>query len=373
MTNEYEVIIIGAGIAGASMAFSLAQQGLTDVLVLEREPMPGYHSTGRSAAEYYVVDPNPTVMALKQASADFLHHTPASFSDTPLADRSGALYLLEKESWSLFQNTAKIYERKGVDLELLSPTEAKRRVPILNPKAFAGAVLLRDCGTIDVHTMLSGYLRQAKRSGVTIKCNSEVTEVLVERGQCQGIRIHEEKFRARWVVNAAGAWAGNIGLMATASAIRMTAMRRCVAVSPASDIVDLSGWPMVKSDDFQLYFKPESTNLLMSPMDETPHEPCDVQPDDIAIASGYERLKILAPEIVPQSIKRKWAGLRTFADDRVAVIGEDPQLPGFFWLSGQGGCGIETSWIVSAVASDLLRHGRSDRFDTKLLEPKRFR
>jgi D-arginine dehydrogenase len=136
--------------------------------------------------------------------------------------------------------------------------------------------------------------------------------------------------------------------------------------------MDVSGWPFVVSDPHHLYFAPESGGLLLSPMDETPSEPCDARADDVAIAEAFERLAPLAPALVPQALRRRWGGLRSFSPDRVPVVGEDPRLRGFFWLAGQGGCGIETSPFLGQIAADLLLHGRTDRFEAATLSPARF-
>jgi D-arginine dehydrogenase len=131
-------------------------------------------------------------------------------------------------------------------------------------------------------------------------------------------------------------------------------------------------WPMVHSDADHVYFAPESGGLLLSPMDEEPMEPCDARPDDEVIARGLARLGSLAPSLVPQTLRRKWSGLRSFTPDRVPVVGEDPRVRGFFWLSGQGGCGIETSGALGPIAADLLVNGRTERFDAAALTPARF-
>ena len=121
-----------------------------------------------------------------------------------------------------------------------------------------------------------------------------------------------------------------------------------------------------------IYFRPDAAGVLFSPMDEEPMGPCDASPDDVVIAGGLERLGHLAPNLVPRTLRQRWAGLRTFSPDRVPVVGEDPQLPGFFWLAGQGGCGIETSPAMGQIAADLLMMGKTEHFDQRLLAPTRF-
>jgi glycine/D-amino acid oxidase-like deaminating enzyme len=180
----------------------------------------------------------------------------------------------------------------------------------------------------------------------------------------------EGEIHARWVVNAAGAWAGKLAALAGAAPIALVPHRRTIVTFAAP--VDVRGWPMVHSDDDRLYFAPESGGLLLSPMDEDPMEPCDARPDDEVIARGFARLAGLAPSLVPQTLRRKWSGLRTFAPDRVPVVGEDPRVRGFFWLAGQGGCGIETSGALGPIAADLLVEGTTERFDARALSPARF-
>jgi D-arginine dehydrogenase len=198
-----------------------------------------------------------------------------------------------------------------------------------------------------------------------------VTRLLVEKGRCAGVVTPGGEIRSRWVVNAAGAWAGRLARQVGAAPIPMTPLRRCaVTFSPPAG-VDTTRWPMVASEDLKVYFKPDAGRLLMSPMDEAVSEPCDARPDDLTIAEGMERLRELAPAIVPQALKSKWAGLRTFCPDRLPVVGPDPFLPGFFWHAGQGGSGIETSPELGRVAVDLLLDGASKGFDAGPLDPAR--
>lgn len=368
--TQWDVIIVGGGIAGASLAYFLTERGVTDVLLLERESQPGYHATGRSAAVLAELDPIDTLQRLKVASAGFLRHPPEGFADTPLLTPSGVMLLFREPAWSAISQAAPAIEAAGTRLELLTPTEAVARVSALRPERFAGAVLVPDDGHIDVHAILWGYLGHARRRGVEQRFGLEVRGIRVERGRCTGVVTPDGTLGARRVVNAGGAWAGTIARLAGASPIPLVPHRRTIVTFGAP--LDVSAWPMVASEGDRLYFAPESGGLKLSPMDEDPMEPCDARPDDTVIAAGLERLRTLAPSLVPRTLGRKWSGLRTFAPDRVHVVGEDPRLPGFFWLAGQGGCGIETSPIVGQVAADLLVDGRTSRFDATLLAPTRF-
>lgn len=369
--SEYEVVIVGAGIAGCSLACFLADCGIGDVLVVEQETHPAYHSTGRSAAVLVELEEDPTLRALIIQGGAFLRRPPDGFSEHPLLVQSGAMVALDPERWEATCRAAAELERQGVRIELLSAAAACDRVPVLAGRAFAGAALLPEDGGIDVHELLSSYLRRARASGVELCGGLAVTALLRERGRCAGVVTATGPIRARWVVNAAGGWAATVGRMAEASPIPVVPYRRCAAIFAAAGSLDTTGWPLVWSDWHRVYFRPESGQLLFSPMDEQQMEPRDAQPDDLTIAEGFTRLERLAPDLSPASVARRWAGMRTFAPDRIPLVGEDPGRPGFFWLAGQGGCGIETSPAIGAIAADLIACGKTERFDARLLSPGR--
>jgi D-arginine dehydrogenase len=367
---RFEVVIVGGGIAGASLAYFLAERGVTDVLLLEREDQPGHHATGRSAAVLAELDANPTLQRLKVLSATFLRDPPAGFSESPLLEPSGVMALFREPAWSAFRQAAPLIVEGGTRVELLSPVDAVARVPVLLPERFDGAALVPNDGHIDVHGLLWGYLGHARRRGVEQRFGVEVRAVRVEAGRATGVVTDTGTVAARWVVDAAGAWAGRVATLAEASAIPLVPHRRTIVVFDVP--VDARTWPMVGSDADRLYFAPESGGLKLSPMDEDPMEPCDPQPDERVIAEGLARLGTLAPAIVPRTLRRRWSGLRTFSPDRVHVVGEDRRVRGFFWLAGQGGCGIETSPIIGQIAADLIVDGKTERFDASLLAPSRF-
>jgi len=364
------VIIVGGGIAGASLAYFLTERGVTDVLLLERESQPGHHATGRSAAVLAELDAIPTLQRLKTLSAGFLRSPPAGFSEAPLLEPSGIMALFRDPAWSAFQQLAPFLQQGGMRIELLSPADAVARVPALLHDRFDGAALVPEDGHIDVHALLWGYLGHARRRGVEQRFGAEVRGIRVEGGRCTGLETDGGNVTARWVVDAAGAWAGRVAALAGASPIPLVPHRRTIVVFDVP--LDVRAWPMVASEADHIYFAPESGGLKLSPMDEDPMEPCDPQPDEHVVAAGLARLATLAPALVPRTLRRRWSGLRTFAPDRVHVVGEDPHVPGFFWLAGQGGCGIETSPIIGQIAADLLVNGKTSHFDAALLSPARF-
>lgn len=274
--------------------------------------------------------------------------------------------------WELAQQMVPGLRQDGVVLDLLSQEEALSIVPVVSPVNFDAALLFPEDGHIDVNELLWSYLRNARRQGVELRSGEEVKGLKVRRGRCEGVITSAGAYRAAWVIDAAGAWAGKIRAWAGPSPVQLTPYRRTIITFAAPKGLEVKTWPLAADLSHELYFSPESGGLLASPMDEEPMEPCDARPDDLVVAETIERLKQLTPRLVPKSIIRKWAGLRTFAPDQAMVIGEDPALKGFFWLSGQGGAGIETSAAVGQIASDLILEGRTALVDVKPISPGRF-
>jgi D-arginine dehydrogenase len=370
--SGFDAIIIGCGIAGASLAHFLAERGMTDILILEREEQPGYHATGRSAAVLVEFDLVPSVQQLKILGAQFLRNPPDGFSENPLLQPSGILVMVKGPLWELAQQMVPSLRQEGVVLDLLSQEEALSMVPVVSPVNFDGALYFPEDGHIDVHELLWSYLRHARRRGITLRCGEEVKALKVGPGKCEGVLTSAGEYHSNWVIDAAGAWAGKVREWAGPSPVQLTPYRRTIITFAAPEGLEVKTWPLAADLSHELYFSPESGGLLASPMDEEPMEPCDARPDDLVAAETIERLKRLTPRLVPKSIIRKWAGLRTFAPDQAMVIGEDPVLKGFFWLAGQGGAGIETSGVVGQIASDLILEGQTALMDVKPISPARF-
>ncbi len=370
--SDFEVVIVGGGIAGASLAYFLAERGVTDLALLERESQHGYHSTGRSAATLVESDPIAPVQQLKAMGGRFLRNPPEGFAENALLNPCPVMLLYRRGNQSQFEAKIAGLRRDHIGFQVLSASEAIAQVPALALEDADRAVVLSDDGRIDVHELLTSYLRHARSHGATIRTSSEVRELVVENGRCVGVVTDAGTLTARWVVDAAGAWAGQIAKLAGAADIPLEPRRRTIVTFAPPSNLSVSGWPFLISEADQIYFAPESGGLLLSPMDQEPIEPCDVQPDDEVIAAAIERLRGLAPSLVPTSLKRKWSGLRTFSPDAIPVVGEDPRIKGFFWLAGQQGFGIESSPAIGQIAADLIARGTTDRFDASILSPARF-
>ena len=349
--REFDVIVLGAGIAGASLAFRLA--GHRSVLLLERESQPGYHSTGRSAAMFMESYGPPTVRALTRASRAFYERPPSGFASEPLLTPRGVLYLATRSQEALLQKTH--HELAACPgLELLDAHAALARVGALRADVVHGALFEPDAQDIDVHALHQGFLRGFRQLGGELRTGVQPSTA-VRAGSSWELRLVDgEGLRARTVVNAAGAWADEVAALFGAAQIGLVPHRRSAFTFKAPDGMDPSGWPAVVGVDESYYFKPDAGQLLGSPANADATVPHDVVPEEIDIAMGIHQIE----SVCTLSIRRPtstWAGLRSFVRDGEMVIGPDSACPDFFWLAAQGGYGIQSAAGASALADALLR------------------
>lgn len=346
MTRIADIIVIGGGIAGISAAACLARGA--KVVVLEGEARLGYHSTGRSAAIFIRNYGNATLRALNAAAAGFLD-APEGVSDHSLLKPRGELVI----AWSEKELAAlEDYADGAEGLEDLTPDEAIALVPILRREGMVRATFERDAQDIDVDRMLQGYARLLKSRAGAVVTGAPVTG-LVHHGGTWTATTAADIYAAPVVVNAAGAWADAVARMAGARAAGLTPMRRSAALLPAPAGYDTRAWPLFASATVDWYAKPDAGRLMISPADEDPVEPHDAWPDDMVLAEGLHRYEQSVTVPVTR-VERSWAGLRTFAPDRTPVVGFDPERPGFFWLAGQGGYGVQTAPALSDLAAALV-------------------
>jgi D-arginine dehydrogenase len=370
--SQPDILIIGAGIAGASAAAELARTHR--VLLLEGEDAPGYHSTGRSAAVFSESYGNEAVRALSRASRDFLYRPPADFSPHPLIKRRSWLHVAsESQACALerFLATEDVAPR----VRRVAPEEALALSPLLRPEtAAAGGAYEEDAADIDVHALHQGYLRLFRHRRGTILTNAQVT-ALTRTGGAWQVKSTAGDFHARTVINAAGAWADRVAGLAGIAPMQIQACRRTAALIELADGRISDTWPLTIDMEEAYYFKPDAGLILLSPADETPVEPSDVQPEELDVAIAVDRLE-RATRVTVSKVRRKWAGLRSFAPDRSPVIGFDDAAPGFFWLAGQGGYGIQTAPAAAALAAALVRDvvppPALASFDASVVSPVRF-
>ena len=205
--NTFDAIIIGCGIAGASLAYFLAERGMKDILIIEREEHPGYHATGRAAAVLVEMDLVPSVLQLKLLGAKFLRNPPEGFSEHPILRRSGILIMFQGELWEQVGQMVPALRQMGAVVDVLSQEETVSKIPVVSPENFDGALLLPEDGHLDVNELLWSYLRHARRSGAQLRLKEEVRGIKADQGSCYGVITNVGKYRCRWVINAAGAWA----------------------------------------------------------------------------------------------------------------------------------------------------------------------
>jgi D-arginine dehydrogenase len=375
LAETCDLIVVGAGMAGAAAAAHLAAD--RRVIVLERESQPGYHSTGRSAALFTETYGNRAIRALTGAGRVFYEAWAEGFAQNPILKPRGALMFAmpgqETQLQAAWDDLSAIDPR----VRRLDPAEARAIVPALRPDHVVGAVFEPDAMDIDVHELHQGYLRRLRQRGGRVVTDAEVL-ALSYRADAWTVSTKAGDFIAPVVINAAGAWADTVGAFAGLPPIGLVPKRRtALTIAPPAGI-DTSDWPMTLDVGETFYFKPDAGRLLVSPADETPMEPCDVQPDELDVAIAIDRL-MQATTIEVTRVERKWAGLRSFVADKTTVCGFDPLAQGFFWLAGQGGYGIQTAEGMARCAVSLIDDGDwpadlvGRGVDAAMLSPARFR
>lgn len=375
--SVYDYIIVGAGMAGASVAYRLAGSGAS-VLVLERESQPGYHSTGRSAAMFMETYGTEHTRALTIASRDFFLHPPQGFADSPILTPRGVLYIGTEGQEQLLDDTERAFRAQHLDVTRITPQQAVAMVPCLLRDHLIGAIHDHVASDMDVDVLHQGFLRGMVHHGAVLRCNAELQHARKRDGVWAVQLADGESFQGRALVNAAGAWADPVAELCGVAPLNIQPMRRSAFTFQVPDGTDASGWPTVIGVDESFYFKPDAGALLGSPANADPVEPHDVVAEELDVATGIYRIE----QVSTLRIRRPshvWAGLRSFAPDHEFVIGWDAGVPGFFWLAGQGGYGIQTAAGASALAHALLRNeavpGWLDDFGVRadVVDPARFR
>jgi len=376
--NDCDVLIIGAGMAGASVAWRLARAGLR-VRVLEREAQPAFHSTGRSAAMFMESYGPPGVRALTRAGRGFYLNPPAGFADgAPLLHPRAALYVATDAQHAALQALHDELAASGTVLEVLDADAILRTVPVLRPGLFTRALRDADGFDIDVHALLQGFLRGARAAGAALSLGTAPRGAEREGGRWRVALSDGSEVAAGVVVDAAGAWVDEVAALFGAAPIGIEPCRRSAFTFRPPPGLDVSAWPLVVDVDEGWYFKPDAGQLLGSPANADATTPHDVQPEELDIALGIHRIQ----EATTLAIRRPsatWAGLRSFVVDGEIVIGFDNACPGFFWLAAQGGYGIQSAAGASLLAASLIEGAplpdelRANGVDIDLLRPSRLR
>jgi D-arginine dehydrogenase len=348
--QDFDFAIVGAGIAGVSAAYHLAPHAR--VIVLEREHVAAYHTTGRSAALHSETYGSAEIRAITVSSGRFYRKPPPGFADHPLLTPRGALIAGRADQQAALQKAAADYARLVPSVRWLDPGETLRRQPLLRPEAAAGGAIYEEAEDMDVAAIHGGFLRGARAAGAVLRLDGEIMTLERKDGAWKiGLR-DGESLAAKTVVNAAGAWADVVAGLAGAKPVGLVPKRRTAFTFDAPAGFDLAHLPMAIDFDETWYVKPEVGQFLGSPADETPSPPCDAQPEEMDIAIAVERIET-ATTLKIRRIKNKWAGLRSFVADKNLIVGYDPAVEGLFWLAGQGGYGIQTGESAGRLAASL--------------------
>ena len=346
-----DVLILGAGMAGASAAFFLAPHGR--VTLLEREAQPGYHATGRSAAMYSETYGNATVRAITTASKPFYFNPPEGFSEHPLVTPRGSLLVGAKSDEDRLRAIWQDLHALVPNVQWWDQETILQCVPVLRPDAAYCGVFEPDAMDMDVHAIHQGFLRGAKTAGAQLVCGAGAQHIHHAAGVWH-VDTPVGSFGAPVVINAAGAWCDALARLAGVAPIGLVPKRRTAFTTEALAGCDIRHWPLVIDAQESFYFKPDAGVLLMSPANEDAVEPQDVQPEELDVAIAVDRIEA-ATTLQIRQVRRKWAGLRSFVADKSPVVGFAPDAPGFFWLAGQGGYGIQTAPAMGALAAALVR------------------
>jgi D-arginine dehydrogenase len=346
-SQDFDTAVIGAGMAGATAAAFLSAD--KRVALIEAENVAGYHTTGRSAAIWVQNYGPPDVRELTRLSRSFYESPPAGFSDVPLI-RQRPVLLLACESQRSDLETAL---STGQGIRRASVKEARALVPALRPGYLVGAALEEDAFDMDVAAIHQGFLRMLRANGGVLALRNRAERIEKHAGVWNIETTTGETFHAPIVVNASGAWGDEIAALAGALPLGLQPCRRTAAIVDPTPF-DVSNWPMICDINEEWYARPEArTRLMVSPADATPTHPHDVQPEELDVATGIDRMQ-QALDIPVRRIEHSWAGLRTFTPDGSLAFGWDKHVENFFWCVGQGGYGIQTAPAAGRFVADLV-------------------
>ncbi|MEX0280074.1 MAG: NAD(P)/FAD-dependent oxidoreductase [Arenibacterium sp.] len=354
-----DFLVIGGGIAGLSAGAALTELG--SVTLLETESALGYHASGRSAALFEAQYGLPPVVALNKASEST--HRDGGY----LSDR-GLMLVGSADQEERFNADCDTLGMKRIDI-----AEARALLPVLNPDKARFTAFHHDAWDIDTDRVLQDYARVIRSAGGHV-ATAEQAQAIARDGDKWRVETAQNTYFARQIVNAAGAWADQIAGLAGVPPIGLVANRRSMARIPAPGGLDVRNWPMMLGVGESWYAKPDAGKLLVSPAEEDPVDPHDAWADDMVLAEGLARYEALVSEPVTR-LETSWAGLRTFAPDRVLVLGPDLIAPGFIWCAGQGGYGFQSAPAAARLLADLIG-GRTSELPTDTvsqLRPDRLR
>ncbi|HEY1371963.1 MAG TPA: FAD-dependent oxidoreductase [Candidatus Binatia bacterium] len=364
-----DCVIIGAGFAGAATAYHLTRNGARDIVILEQEAVPGVHSSGRNASMVRQVVADAALAKLTEEGAAFLRSPPADFPESPRFEPNGSLLLASGEGWRRLARDAEMARGLGMSAECWTRERAVEHVPPLEGAEFEGAVWSATDGVVDIHALLTGYLKAARSAGAEIRYRTRVRAIDVHGGRVSAVVTDDGAIKTEKVVDAAGPWALTVAGLAGAVDAPLHPCRRHLYITSPIASVDRK-WPFVWDVTHEFYFRPDSGGLLLCPCDQEEMAPCDAQTDEAVAEILFEKIRRYLPTLSDVAIRKHWAGLRTLSADGRFVIGPDPKVKGFFWVAGLGGHGVTTSSAVGALAARMIMG--SDAAAAEAFSPARF-
>ncbi len=365
-THLFDVAVIGAGIAGSTVAAALSPH--VKVVLVEAEEAAGYHTTGRSAAMWILNYGPPDVRVLTGLSRPFFENPPDGFTDSSLMSQRAIVFLAPKGQEAGMSELLTGHGVREIDVE-----QVRTMVPALRPGYAAAAAIEEDAFDIDVAALHQGYLKTLRRNNGHLALRYRAGRIERRDGVWDVHAASGDVFRAPVVVNAAGSWGDEVASVAGIRPLGLIPCRRTgVIIDPAPHAV--ANWPFLNDVAQTWYSRTEArTRLMVSPADETPMHAHDVQPDELDVAIAIDRMQ-QALDIEVRRVERSWAGLRTFSPDHSLAFGWAPGGHGFFWCVGQGGYGIQTSPAAGRLVADLVLHrdpGDAAKILTQI-DPARF-
>lgn len=345
-------VIIGAGLAGVATAYHLTRMGLEEVVLLEQEAIPGMHASGRNAAMVRQVVADEAIARLARAGAAFLQNLPEDWPLETEFKQTGALLLTDRSGIAKWQAAAQSAREAGVPAEWWEEDRLRREVPVLADSPAAGAVWCPTDGVIDIHNLLHGFLRGAMARGAEIRCDQRVQNIVVREGKVCAVQTESDEIVTDIVVNAAGAWAGEIARLA-GIVLPVTPYRRHLFIGEPRYRVEAGG-PIVWDVTTDVYFRPDMGRLLLSPCDQTPHPAVSPGCDPAASELLAEKVSRCFPQLSEMAIHNAWACLRTMPPDHRFVVGWDAAVKGFMHVAGLGGHGVTVSHSIGLLAAQLI-------------------
>jgi D-arginine dehydrogenase len=363
-SNSYDVLVIGGGIAGASIGYELAAD--RSVGLLEMEPTLAYHTTGRSVATFLESYGGRTIRVLTTASRAFMENPPEGFT-APLLKPLPLIWVAPHHDvenlHAMYQSVVELVPA----MREIDAAEAAEMTKVIRPDWVGAGLVEPGASEIDVAAIHGGYVGGLRARGGEIHTSSAAVTMHRIDGRWRVTDRNGAEYDAGVVVNAAGSWCDIVAGAAGVEPVGIHPLRRTVFTIGAPTGVDAKSIPLVADVAGTFYLKPEGPQILCSPADEVPSEPCDARPDEIDIAKAIDVINA-ATTLEIAHVRSSWAGLRNFVADRSPVAGFDDRVDDFFWFAGQGGYGIQISPALARAGASLIRTGQlpSDLVDRGL-------